>query len=82
MEHKPQVEVDLELLSLVRMQITASENRLREYVGYARASGASWQQVGRALGVSKQAAWHAFARLEDRPLSDPAFDALFNLPRE
>lgn len=32
----------------------------RDRVIAARASGASWQQVGDALGVSRQSAWEAF----------------------
>lgn len=32
----------------------------RDRVIAARAGGASWQQVGDALGVSRQSAWEAF----------------------
>ena len=32
----------------------------REQVVAARAAGASWQQIGDALGVSRQSAWEAF----------------------
>lgn len=32
----------------------------RERVIAARAAGASWQQVGDALGVSRQSAWESF----------------------
>ena len=33
----------------------------REQVVAARAAGAPWQQVGDALGVSRQSAWESFA---------------------
>ena len=32
----------------------------REQVLAARAAGASWQQVGDALGISRQSAWESF----------------------
>lgn len=82
MEEKDQLAADLELLRLVRQRLTESEQKLAEYVFYARTSGATWSQVGAALGISKQAAWKAFAPLQERPLSDSAFDALFNTPQE
>jgi hypothetical protein len=44
--------------------LTESEHELerirREQVVAARAAGASWQQIGDALGVSRQSAWEAF----------------------
>jgi hypothetical protein len=44
--------------------LTESEYELerirREQVIAARAAGASWQQIGDALGVSRQSAWEAF----------------------
>jgi hypothetical protein len=44
--------------------LTESEHELerirREQVIAARAAGASWQQIGDALGVSRQSAWEAF----------------------
>lgn len=50
-------------LSALRM-LTESEHELerirREQVLAARAAGASWQQIGDALGVSRQSAWEAF----------------------
>jgi len=33
----------------------------REQVVCARVAGASWQQIGNALGVSRQSAWETFA---------------------
>lgn len=32
----------------------------REQVVAARAAGASWQQIGDALGVTRQSAWESF----------------------
>lgn len=34
----------------------------RDQVAAARSSGASWQQVGEALGISRQSAWESFAK--------------------
>ena len=45
--------------------LTESEHELerirREQVIAARTAGASWQQIGDALGVSRQSAWEAFS---------------------
>ncbi len=81
MEEKPQLDTDLELLAAVRQQLTVSERKLRTYVFYARESGATWTQVAAALGISRRAAWKTYARLEERPLSDPAFAPLFLTPQ-
>ena len=44
--------------------LTDSEHELdrirREQVIAARAAGASWQQIGDALGVTRQSAWEGF----------------------
>ena len=44
--------------------LTDSEHELdrirREQVIAARAAGASWQQIGDALGVTRQSAWESF----------------------
>jgi len=44
--------------------VTESEHELdrirRTQVIAARAAGASWQQIGDALGVSRQSAWESF----------------------
>lgn len=34
---------------------------LAEWVGLARSRGLSWAEIGKALGVSRQAAWERFA---------------------
>jgi hypothetical protein len=50
-------------LSALRV-LTQSEHELerirREQVIAARATGASWQQIGDALGVTRQSAWESF----------------------
>ncbi len=50
-------------LSALRV-LTESEHELerirRDQVVAARAAGASWQQIGDALGVTRQSAWESF----------------------
>ena len=50
-------------LSALRV-LTESEHELerirREQVIAARAAGASWQQIGDAIGVTRQSAWESF----------------------
>ncbi len=54
--------------------LTESEHELerirREQVISARAAGASWQQIGDALGVSRQSAWEAFTAATRAALAD------------
>jgi hypothetical protein len=40
--------------------IRCAEEALDRVVSRARARGATWEEIGRALGVSKQAAHHRF----------------------
>jgi biotin operon repressor len=40
-----------------------ARHRVDEYVRHARAAGASWQQVGSALGITRQSAWERFRHL-------------------
>jgi len=37
------------------------ENHVRTAVGAARQQGSTWDEIGTALGVSRQAAWGRFA---------------------
>jgi hypothetical protein len=41
---------------------TAVDKALREQVRLARQAGHSWTEIGRALGVTKQAAWERFGK--------------------
>ena len=40
----------------------AVEKALREQVRLSRQAGHSWTEIGRTLGVSKQAAWERFGK--------------------
>jgi hypothetical protein len=37
------------------------ERQLRDSVAQARKQGSSWEQIGQALGVSRQSAWERFS---------------------
>ncbi len=46
------------------------ETRLLEAIAEAREAGQSWDAIGRALGISRQAAWQRFDRAVDAALRD------------
>jgi len=77
-----------ELLRLARLRgrLEYLQELLPLTVAEARAAGASWQQIGEALGMTKQSAHKRFAGdrpdIEQLPLSDPVFDVLFQAPNE
>jgi hypothetical protein len=53
-------------------------------VASAKAAGASWANIGMALGMSKQAAQQKYSKLidiETLPLSDETFNVLFQAPQ-
>jgi len=52
---------DLREIAGVADSLRADEARLREAVEVARARGRSWNEIGVALGVSRQAARQRFA---------------------
>ena len=57
---------DEELLARLPEILTTSEQVewfLHSWVGMLRDRGVSWQRIGLALGVSRQAAWERFTRL-------------------
>jgi hypothetical protein len=56
---------ELELLALGEVIARKSGYGRQLSVRNARASGASWTAIGRALGTSKQAAWEAHTRWID-----------------
>ncbi len=56
---------DRELLRALRPAVAAvegAESVLHEQVRILRSRGVTWQRIGKALGVSRQAAWERFAR--------------------
>jgi hypothetical protein len=60
-------EESLELLALSEVVIRKAGYGRQSMVRTARAAGASWTQIGAALGSSKQAAWEAHNRwIEDQ----------------
>jgi hypothetical protein len=60
-------EETLELLALSEVVIRKAGYGRQAMVRSARSSGASWNQIGAALGTSKQAAWETHNRwIEDQ----------------
>jgi hypothetical protein len=51
---------DLDQLHELALSIRLSEQQMPALVKKARQEGATWDDVARELGVSKQAAWHRF----------------------
>lgn len=52
---------DLTVVAAASATVRADEDRLRQVVDAARAKRRSWNQIGIALGVSRQAARQRFA---------------------
>lgn len=57
---------DLELVELAARTLAAARGGLDAAVLRARAAGRSYAAIGQILGVSRQAAWERFHRLEER----------------
>lgn len=64
------LEAALTALAERRAQREANEAATFSAVGAARASGASWKQVGDALGMTKQAAHEKYATRIEGALDD------------
>ncbi len=60
----------LDALRLAFERRAADERRIKDLVLAARQAGASWQMIGSALGMTKQAAWERY-RHEDDVLRGP-----------
>ncbi|WP_210439411.1 ClpX C4-type zinc finger protein [Nocardioides xinjiangensis] len=63
---------EAELVATLPMILASAEQNTafaREWVDLLRSRNVSWAQIGRALGVSRQAAWERFARKGDRTAS-------------
>jgi hypothetical protein len=61
----------LELLALIEVVTRKAGYGRQLTVRTARAAGASWTDIGRALGTTKQSAWEAHQRWLDTP-EDPS----------
>jgi len=59
----------LPLISATSGQV---DRYLREWVGEIRGRHLSYAEIGKALGVSRQAAWERFSRATDGPHPDSA----------
>jgi ATP-dependent Clp protease ATP-binding subunit ClpX len=56
---------DAEVLATLPLILASAEQNLafaQEWVGLLRERRVSWAEIGRVLGVSRQAAWERFAR--------------------
>jgi hypothetical protein len=60
----------------IKQEMFLMEQKLRRQVTYARECGASWSQIGNALGMTKQGAAKTYGR--PRPAA-PARDPLLPL---
>ena len=72
MTERPLVEIDvrvdadalderpLDVLSAFASGFDALDKKMQEFVHVARSKGASWSDVGAALGMTKQSAWKRF----------------------
>ena len=63
----------LEMLALSEVVIRKAGYARQAMVRVARGTGASWAQIGSALGTTKQAAWEAHARWTEEQGAD-SFD--------
>ncbi len=60
-------EETLEMLALSEVVIRKAGYGRQAVVRTAREAGASWSQIGAALGTTKQAAWEAHSRWAEAP---------------
>lgn len=60
----PTPEVDARLIAIAKAQgrLAAAESAVNQAVKLARRDGASWSQVGDAIGITRQAAQQRFGR--------------------
>lgn len=54
---------EIDRVQLLRMIRDTAESTLRQAVPAAAASGSTWEQIGRALDVTRQAAWERYGAL-------------------
>lgn len=51
----------LKVISGIRKGVNNFDGVLREAVAVARKQGITWEEIGKAWGVSRQSAWERFA---------------------
>ena len=69
---------DEELLARLPEILTNAEQVerfLHEWVGLLRGRGVSWQRIGLALGVTRQAAWERFTRAKRTATPEASLEA-------
>lgn len=54
-------------------KLAAAQDALKQAVRHARSDGHTWQEIGEALGVSRQAAWerYGYEPIEPPPAIKP-----------
>jgi len=60
-DHAGTIDEVLVNLSRVADSVAQVEGGLAQWVGRARSLGATWRQIGDALGMTRQSAWERFA---------------------
>jgi hypothetical protein len=61
----------LEAMAAATVLIGQLQGTCRWMTAEARKQGASWADVGEALGISRQAAWEGFRKYADDPAHEP-----------
>lgn len=51
----------LKVISGIREGVRSFDGPLRDAVAEARKQGVTWEEIGKAAGVSRQAAWERFS---------------------
>jgi hypothetical protein len=69
-EHQRVVAGRLAKIKHARGDVMRAENRLRGEVKRARAAGATWKQVGEALGITQQGAQKRYGDPEERETAE------------
>jgi hypothetical protein len=59
-------EVRATMLATASAIVKLADDLMRDSVFRARETGASWEQIGRDLGMTKQAAWERFGKAAKR----------------
>ena len=53
------------------IKVKAGNDQMLELIRDLRAEGVSWTRIGKALGVSRQAAWRKYQEVEQREPAGP-----------